>query len=958
MKPLRTYLSELALLFGYKYDDLFFEYLKSISNPNTTICGKEFKECDVGWYCKDCELDFNSIYCKDCFIKEKHIGHEVYFNPNRKGFCDCGDNLTLKPEGFCDKHKGNYDNIKDLRDFIKSSIKENLLDNINNIFNKIFLLFIDKIKDLVDKKEYHENENEIYKMFDYLETFCNKLYKNNLSFFYLFTLKFTENFPYETRHKCFSYDENKNLVTFTKGDIEKKHTCKCPFMQVMIYVLMKRNTKQNSSSFFNLFLQTYKNKIITSLSYLNCFPKLFYNKNLESFRKMGYHIMNENIGILLYQEKNIPFLENYFEEIYSECKYFVQKKDYEKLEAIFLRLYHIVEYLPNKNNLVEMNSNIDIINRIIDICCLINNSNVFENKTKFEEFQGERFEGRLLNIEVYSLLTIKCLVHIINYDKKENVKSIFEKIFEKLYEFKKYKESLSNKIFSPHLTTIKCYSLFLNRFCLYYSMKNDCDLLDSFNHFINLFPQAKEINEFLFQELISFYGFIISIFYSFFIYYGVSMKLYYSYYFNNEINLIKVDIVLMKYLLTQPEIKDKFNIRNILLFSDITSSNKYLYNLLNDNLDKTNIPVINKEEEKNLKYNNSLLEFLYLIIRDNLSIVKINFMYLNLNLKRKGEIFEKLYQNEKDKIQALIKNDIIHFILGKQNLVKRDDCYEYLKKNFHNDYAKLVDEILKNDCDKRLSTNGLVVFSLKNEILQLCDIDYIITFTSRQNAIKYMTNFQSKNFNLTNINILKPLNIEKKLMKNVYQTFYNEKNMDELIKLYNLKSINGDNGKKLDEIFIFNLTKILIFAIKLYDTDFLDENFKLKLLEKLNQIEDKQFLNHKNTDEKNIKILKEKLKKKFHENNKTAEEKHFPNTNDKFEHKDMFKKDIETCVICKQSLNKDSNNLEYFGKIYYYFSDYITDIMKKKPEDKRKKSRKFVTCNHKIHYQCFNKSIK
>ena len=36
------------------------------------------------------------------------------------------------------------------------------------------------------------------------------LYKNNLSLFYFFTLKFTENFPYETNHKCFFYDENKN----------------------------------------------------------------------------------------------------------------------------------------------------------------------------------------------------------------------------------------------------------------------------------------------------------------------------------------------------------------------------------------------------------------------------------------------------------------------------------------------------------------------------------------------------------------------------------------------------------------------------------------------------------------------------------------------------------------------------------------------------------------------------
>ena len=31
--------------------------------------------------------------------------------------------------------------------------------------------------------------------------------------------------------------------------------------------------------------------------------------------------------------------------------------------------------------------------------------------------------------------------------------------------------------------------------------------------------------------------------------------------------------------------------------------------------------------------------------------------------------------------------------------------------------------------------------------------------------------------------------------------------------------------------------------------------------------------------------------------------------------------------------------------------------MKKKPENERKKSRKFVTCNHKIHFKCFNELV-
>ena len=213
MEKLKIYFLEISQIFNHKYDDFFFDYLKSISKPNETKCGREIMKGEGGWKCEDCELDTYSIYCINCFQKEKHKNHKVYFNPSGSGYCDCGDESVIKPEGFCDKHKGDYNNIKDLMNFIKSSIPENLLISINEILNKIFILFIDKIKDLSEEKE--GTDNEIYKMFDGLEIFCDKLSQNNLSLFYFVTFKFTENFPYETNHKCFSYDENKNLRTVT-----------------------------------------------------------------------------------------------------------------------------------------------------------------------------------------------------------------------------------------------------------------------------------------------------------------------------------------------------------------------------------------------------------------------------------------------------------------------------------------------------------------------------------------------------------------------------------------------------------------------------------------------------------------------------------------------------------------------------------------------------------------------
>ena len=124
--------------------------------------------------------------------------------------------------------------------------------------------------------------------------------------------------------------------------------------------------------------------------------------------------------------------------------------------------------------------------------------------------------------------------------------------------------------------------------------------------------------------------------------------------------LIKCDIVLMKYLLTQPEIKEQFNIHNISLLSDIASSNNIFNDLMNENLNINHFEFLGKTEENNLRYINSILEFLYLIIRDNLSMEKIAFRCINWRMNMKDEIYEQLDQNEKDKIINLVKNEIVH----------------------------------------------------------------------------------------------------------------------------------------------------------------------------------------------------------------------------------------------------------------------------------------------------------
>ena len=162
----------------------------------------------------------------------------------------------------------------------------------------------------------------------------------------------------------------------------------------------------------------------------------------------------------------------------------------------------------------------------------------------------------------------------------------------------------------------------------------------------------------------------------------------------------------MKYLLTLPEIKEQFNLKNILSLTDIDSSNDFLIQLLSDNFDISKID-INNVKDKYIKYFNTVIEFLYLIIRDNLSMENIAFRNSEFKFKIKDEIYESFYQNEKEKIHDLIKNEIIHFILGNNNLVKRDDCIDYIQEIYDNNFIELVDEILKEKCQKISLTSGL-----------------------------------------------------------------------------------------------------------------------------------------------------------------------------------------------------------------------------------------------------------
>ena len=978
MKKLKQYLDDIAAVFGYKYNEEFFSYLKDISKPNNQVCNKEISRGEGGWKCLDCELDPLSLICNDCITKcgDIHKGHKLTFNPNTYGFCDCGDPTVYNKECFCSDHQGTFTNKTDLMNFIKLSIDENLLNNINNILNKIFQQFI-----IIEKMRYDNNKNdeditieeELFNMIDELSSFILNLYNNNLQLFFFVILKFTENFPYETNHKCFNYNEQKK-ITIIKEEYSQKHICICPFFQVLLNILYTKKTNHDSESFYSLFIQNYLNRLSTSLSYFFSFPKLFDNDNLKKFSELGYQLLTDDLADLVYDEKNKEILKDFHIEVYNKIKEYIEKKEYNKASNIIYRLYCIVKYLPKLSMINQITSNINIFVVLIDITNLINNLNVFENKIKFTSFQRDGLCYDLLDYELFGLLISNLISYLVDFDNLEKVKIIFSKLITKIQEYKRFKENLPDKTFTPHIVCIRNYSIFLNRFCFSYSIKNNCDLLNSFQYFQSIIPESKDINKFVFLELINFFGFLLSMKYGFFSYYGEDMDFYYENYFSYRIYMHS-DITLMKYLLTLPEIESEFDIDKILNYSNIDSSNNFFLNLKNEDLNNKNKDLSEKikEQEKNLKYINSIFELLLLIIRDNFIMTNLLFKFNNFRMNYNDTIFEYLLINEKINFENIIKNRIIHSILGKKNLVKREDIkelYESINKKLD---IKLVDNLLKNDCELISSSNQLKKFSLKKNIFPICDIDYIIDYDERINAIKYLTDFQSNDFNLLNTYIDKSLKIQEKLYKKAYETFFNEIMFDKLINFYNAL-ISNNNYPLLTDIFFFTLSKIICVFIKLYKDDKKFEKYQNRLNDiiKNNKLEGnnekliqyiKELLNEgiKNDEQKkNVldkkKNFKEKYKKKFNEKIQLVLNKYSSSEIDINIDDTMTSENEEICVYCRQSLNNDLS--DYYGKICYLFTDYFIDTLKSKEEKLRKKCRKFVTCNHKIHFNCYyNKFI-
>jgi hypothetical protein len=121
----------------------------------------------------------------------------------------------------------------------------------------------------------------------------------------------------------------------------------------------------------------------------------------------------------------------------------IELKQYDSLFKLINSLKDFIEYFPNKEIIDKIKSNFQIHGILIDIICLIHNI------ISFETLEKGNYNITLLNCEFTGLIIISHLSHLFDFDNKNAINYIFNKLIEKILLIKQIKENNNNKSFTP-----------------------------------------------------------------------------------------------------------------------------------------------------------------------------------------------------------------------------------------------------------------------------------------------------------------------------------------------------------------------------------------------------------------------------------------------------------------------------------------------------------------------------
>ena len=816
IKYLKEELKQFPKLFDNNYETMeeVEIYLKNISLPNKYVCAKYIQDLP-GWTCEECAKYTDSIFCYECYKKSKHLhkGHHLKFLPNSGGMCGCGEPEALFT--FCPDHSGPHKTQEQIDDYISKVFKKELLEKLKNFFDKIFVklsyyfiiaekcelfcpeLFKKKFGNIIGIEDDDNNDKDFIAevkrnfriAFEYFLDFLRIITADNLGMLYLISNYFMKNYfnnnssikdDYKTNHRCVKFGINEIEIINSENQL---HVCQCPFFTLLI--INWRNTIEVNHNLFLSFTKNFPLKHAFGVIYFSFFKQILKNKNSDIISSRIQFILDYSTKILAEKtriiEETYEIFYNYISEKLKEN--IINGEIFEKINFYA----KIIDYdcclysMPETINL--MGNKISLIKRTIDCICLVHNLKKFKSIYPHPIFQNKGSSEELINLEMKLLNIIESINMFTNWKEINNIKEIFKYIMNKIINQKlEGIQQLNNDEFSFHLGLYRCFGLLINYFCIYYAFNNNCNIINSIEFFKHNFFESKNqlenVIDIILYDYCKFFGFISGIKNGFFKYYE-SMHIYLVYYFYDQ-QLFKLDITLLKYLLTMTEknfylydflrkcnIEKAFSCFDILFLShnynsNIINTSKNIYSENNISSDEL-IDLLNDTKDifppaidygNNLEVIQSLRENINTQINSNIIT-----NYINGNLED-SLLFEQGIIN----IDQFNKIMHIKFLLDILIIIIKDDSTIYF--NLMKYYKSTSSTQTKKVLFENVKKNKNAMIDLQNIIKEkiICEFVSKGNLNSLNQIMKNIDKYLFNIFNEEEINnILEDLTLDKKI---------------------------------------------------------------------------------------------------------------------------------------------------------------------------------------------------
>ena len=1015
-----------------------FKLLKlSESEEKNKICLKLIKNQGV-WKCKNCQKNKESIYCNECWgnIGQKHIEKKhkyEYIGDYICGTCDCGNLTNMKEEFVCSKHS-KHRNSKVIGDKDDSQKKKLFI----NIHKELFSLMTNYINNEIIKADVNNEffKKNINSFIDYISELSFSS-KNLLNWIAELLLK---NYPINNcniNHKCINifdiitsqthdinYTYNRSRTSSESNMMNDiypiNNSCSCPFLRFLIAVWP--NNKINTLLSFS---QNYDLKLSIGILYLFLYDQLILNEKNDFsyiiqeflFSEIRIKISEHNylLDNLLQSPKLI--IDNYILPLLS-----IENNNSPETNKLYLSLRKVVNNLKfdilNLLSPKTMSLFVSDIKQfylpLIDILAKFHNINSIKGKFNYTQQEtSDSYNSVLIQTELSLLDIFTTMTSIIDFDKENLIKIIFSDFNEKISE-KKYK-NLAEDEYSYHISLFRGFSIFLNRYCFFFAIKNNSDITKGCEYIKKnkLMQNYDECFKILFSEMSKLFRFFAACGADFFIRYGEKMKLYEkTYYYTYK--FVYRDFSLMKYLIPHGTFKEFFS-----LSSEIIKSLLY-----NENNNNKNIKLF-LEQGDNKKYMKSISRLLSItlnIIRNNGSLIwnlGSSFKALQ-SCQIEDKILKQVIDDDLSNMSELTKTLIISKAIVEENSASFSDLYNGIYYILREKMGEeTVENMVKDIFNTTTSIDQKKNYSLKDDYLSNIDTNYILSPEGKAKAEKYLGDFKKNQVSVFNRCFYTVNKYETVLTEEIYKKIFSDKISIEFIfdwikklikdetyielrpfflndllnyfdvflgvDFQNFKKIRNEHKKEIndfiEQISINNLEEpyksycdLIIKKVKGNNLE--EEKEKTQQENKIKDIKknlkekfsnkNKIFLNGINNNTNNINIIEEKKGEKHEINKMIIEPELNINNNNK-----------EVCFFCQKNVDeKDLGNC--FGKLGYFLLDkfnsnssvkILNNLFNKYTENNRtiltfnnindpkkekaRKSLRIFNCGHIMHFSCF-----